>query len=107
MNRIDNADSASGETAVNRLRILQVGIHTRRAIHKPGAQMTGGVLCIAVVLRNLPRRRQGWNLHAEAHQGTTMIVEIVRVRHSITLNVWTTRVLWVRPPVVTFRKEVV
>src|SRR6266550_3909864 len=107
MDRIDDADPASGETAMNSLRILQIRIHSCRAIHKPGAQMIGGVLCIAAVVRYLPRRRQGRHLHAQTHQCTAMIVEIVGVRHSVTLDVWTTRILWVRPPVVAFRKEIV
>src|SRR5262245_12404681 len=36
-----------------------------------------------------------------------MVDEVIRIRHSIALNVWAIRILWIGPPVVTLGEEVV
>ena len=36
-----------------------------------------------------------------------MLNEVIRVRHSVALNVWSARDLRVGPPVIAFRKEIV
>src|ERR1700682_4077499 len=107
MNRVDDADAASGKAPVDCLRVLQVRIHPRGSIQKPRAQMTRSLFCVARILGNSPRCGQGRHLHAQTHQRAAMLVEVVRVRHAITLDIWPAWILWIRPPVITLGKKVV
>src|SRR5436190_19013020 len=101
MNRIDDPSTSPGSNAVNGLRVLQVGIHTRPLIKKPGAQMLCCFGRIAPVVRYLPGSNKCGHLYAEAHESAAMRDKVVGVRHAIALNVWAAGILRIQPPVIT------
>src|SRR5882672_2622912 len=107
MDRVDDAGAASGEAAVDCLRVLQVWIQTCALINEPGPQMPGGVLRITLVMGQQPRGGERRHCYAQPHQGASMIVEVIRVRQTVALNVGTAGIRRIRPPVVSFGKVIV
>ena len=106
MDGVDDSGAAASHAPMNRLSELQVRIHARSFVEKPRAQMRRRVLRVALVLRQLPGGDERRHLHAQSHQVPPMIDKIVRVRHSVTLNVWPIWIFRVWPPVIRLGKEV-
>src|SRR3954447_3930543 len=68
--------------------------------------MLGRLVGILAIASEHPRRRERWNLHAQADECVPVSCEVLRVRHAIALDVGSSRILWVRPPVVSFGKVI-
>src|SRR5882724_2525395 len=107
MNRVYDADASSYGAAMDGLGVLQIGIHPCRWIQEPGAEMAGCVLGIRPLSGVQPGGCQGRHLHAESNQGMAMCSEVVGIGHPVTLDVGPVRVVWIRPPVVSFGEVVV
>ncbi len=69
--------------------------------------MSRGVVGVAALPSDEPGRAQCRHLHAQAHQGLTMGVEILGIAHPVALNVWTVGVLGIGPPIVAFGEIIV
>src|SRR5262249_27092357 len=107
MDCVDNTCAAAGCDAMDRLGVLKVGVHARSLVDEPGPQVLRGVRCITRISSQLPCSREGWDLYAHPHEVAAMLDEVVRVRHAVALDIGSAWVVWIRPPIVSFRKEVV
>ena len=105
--RVDDPRSTSGDAAVYCLRVLQIRVHARGVGHEPGAQMGGRRGGEPLLVGHDPRGGERRHVHAEPDQRQTMRDEVVRVGHSVALNVGTARMVGIRPPVVAFGKVIV
>src|SRR5687767_12988458 len=63
--------------------------------------------CVPVLMRQFPSGGERGYVDTQAHQVASMIDKVLRIRHSIALNVRTSWILRIRPPVVSFGKEIV
>src|SRR5215510_5131097 len=106
MNCVDDAYAPTGSNSVNSLRVLQIRIHARRRFKKPGPQMESRMFRIAFVVGDQISSSERRHLHTQTHQGAAMLDEILGIRHSIALNVWSIWILRIRPPVITLREKV-
>src|SRR5258708_21183755 len=104
---VDDPGPASGDPAVDRVRVAEVGTRARGFLEVPRAEVTGGVGRVARVSRQLPGRGQGRDLNAQRHERPAVINEILRVGEAVALNVRTVGMLGVRPPIVSLGEEVV
>src|SRR5258705_4456687 len=102
VNRVYNTNATSGKPSVNRLSVLEVGIHPSLLVNKPCFEMSDRVSGVARIFSQLPGGNNRRDLHTQAHQITTMVDEIIWIRHSVALNVSAVRILPVRPPVIAF-----
>src|SRR5262249_62092997 len=73
----------------------------------PGPQVLYRMPWVTPFPGQLPGCDQRRNLHAQSHQVTAVIGEVIRVGHPVALNVWPVGILRVRPPVIALGKEIV
>src|SRR5215475_6486469 len=104
---VDDSGAAASKTTMNRLCILQIGIHQRGGIEKPRAQVPGSVDSVAFFFGKHPGSCKRGDLQAQPNHRVTMGNEVVRVGHAIALDVRAVRVLGIGPPVITFGKVIV
>ena len=106
VDRIDDADAPPGDAPLDRLRVAQVRVHERGFVGEPRAEVPRRMLRVRTFLRQQPRRGQRRDVNAQSHQRLAVRNEVLRVRQAVTLNVWAFRIGGIRPPVITFGKEI-
>src|SRR5215472_19145952 len=107
MNGVDDSNPSADGDPLDRLGVLEMGIHQGGGIEKPGAQMLCRLRCIALLSGEHPCRGERGHLNAETNQSVAMLVEVVWIRVAIAANVGTIRVGGIWPPVVPLGKIVV
>ena len=105
--RVDDPDAPPGEAPLDGLRVLQVRVHARGLVHKPGAQVRGGMLGVLAIFGDLVRRGQRGHRQAEADHGAPVLHEVIRIGHAVALYVGPLRIRRVGPPVIAFAEEIV
>ena len=79
MNRVDNADAPSGRNSLDRLRILQIGIHTALRVDKPCADVAERLLYVLLVTGQQPSRCQIAHQRGKADHRMAVGDEVVRI----------------------------
>ena len=102
VHRVDDADAAPRDAAMNRLRVQQMRIHARGRIDKPCAQMPRRVIGIAALAGDLPRRGERRHVQAEPHHGAAVLDEVVGIGHPVALDVRASGIRGIGPPVIGF-----
>ena len=100
--RVDDADAATGDAALDSLRVQQIRRHPGLVVDEPGPQVTCRVIGITPVAGNLPGRGEGRHVQAQPDQRVSMGDEVVGIRHPVPLDVRSVGIGRVRPPVVPF-----
>jgi len=107
MKGVYDADTASVVEVVDRLCVLKVGVHLCCRINEPGAEMTFCVRRVLFVSGEFPRGCKGRNDEAETNHCLTVIVEVAGVGEAVMAYVGASRILLVRPPIVSLGEVVV
>ena len=107
MQRVDDPRAPAREPPLDGLRVLQVGVHARSLVHKPGAQVRGGVIGVLANLGDLVRRGQRGHRQAEPYHGAPVLHETTRIGHAVALDVGSLLFRRVGPPVIAFAEEIV
>src|ERR1039457_1091482 len=107
MQCVDDAVGSPCRSALNRLGIKQVRIHSRLGSDKPGAKMIARLLPVNVIAGKKPSGCQRRHLNGERNHNPPMFVEILWIALPISIHVRPIWIFRVRPEVIRLGIEIV
>ena len=106
MHGVDQASGAARAHALDRLRILEVGVHPGRGIDQPDAQLAHGRLGETLVVRQIVSGGERADVAGKSKQQPAVREKIRGIRFTIAADVGAVGVRRVRPPIVALGGEI-